>query len=206
MALVEKTQEEVMKQKPDLEIFRMKITLLPNYMLEEHQQYLKDHLLQLYNAESIPEIFVILNLCWNYLHYSLLQRIIEIYGTDDTKGVMECYIKDVKSFQQETTLAMFWEAHPKQTRPKLLGGEIVETLSSHAELTSSSSLKSVDELRQVFGHGFSLPDFAIALKEMLPGSVYSKSTDHSSALYTMFACDPFSQLTYCLIRHMWQTV
>ena len=173
MALVEKTQKEVMKQKPDLETFCMKITLLPTSLKEEHQQYLKDNLPQLYNAKSIPEIFGLLNFYWNYLHYSLLQYIIEIYGTDDTKELMKCYIKDVKSFQQETTLAMFWEAQPKLTSPKSLGGEklTVEVLTKHEKLTSGSSLKSVDELRQKFACEVSLPDVTIIIKEMLPGCV-----------------------------------
>ena len=171
MALVKKTQKEVMKQEPDLETFCTTITLLPTSLKKEHQKYLKDNLPQLYSAKSIPEIFGLLNLYWNYLHYSLLQRIIEIYGTDDTKELMKCYIKDVKSFQQETTLAMFWEAQPKETSPKLLVGEIAEVLTSHAKLTSSSLLKTVDELRQKFARTISPSEFAIVIKDILQGSV-----------------------------------
>ena len=169
MALVQKTQKEVMKQKPDLETFRTEITLLPTSLKEEHQQYIKDNLPQLYDAKSIPQIFGLLNLYWNYLHYGLLQRIIDIYGTDDTKKLMKSYVDDVKLFQQETTLAMFWEAHPKQR--SLKPSKVVEVLTNHLEFADSSLLKSVEEFRQEFALELSLPDVTIIIKEILPGSV-----------------------------------
>ena len=169
LALVVKTQKEVMKLNPDLDEFRTRILLLPAALKEEHQQFLKDNLPQLYRAESIPEIFGLLGLYWNYLNYGLLQHIIQTYGTDDTKELMKCYIKDVKSFQQETTLAMFWDANPKQRCQTALRGDIVVALTSHAKLTSSSSLKPVDELRQKFACTILLSEFAIVLKEILPG-------------------------------------
>lgn len=171
LALVEKTQTEVMEQNPKLATFCMKITLLPTALKDEHQQYLKDNLPQLYRADSIPEIFGLLNLYWNFLHYSLLQRIIEVYGSDDTKELMESYIRDVESFQQETTLAMFWKANPKRKSTKSLGGEIVEALTSHVKLKSSSFLKSIEDLRQEFACAISLPEFTIVIKDILQGSV-----------------------------------
>ena len=171
LALVEKTQTEVMKQNPKIATFCTKITLLPTSLKDEHQQYIKDNLPQLYRADSIPEIFGLLNLYWNYLHYGLLQRIIEVYGSKDTKKLMKSYIRDVESFQQETTLAMFWEANPKQKSPKQVEGKIVEALTSHVKLTSSSLLTSVEELRQEFAREFLLLDVAIVIKKILPGSV-----------------------------------
>ena len=167
--LVVKAQKEVKKEKPDLEIFCTEITLLPSHMKEEYQQDLKDFMPQLYNAKSIPEIFGVLNLIWNYLHYGLLQHIIELYGSDDTKKLMKSYIEDVKSFQQETTLAMFWEADPNRRRPKSLGGDIIEALTSHAKLTSSSFLKSVEEFRQESACEISLLVFVNSLKKYCQG-------------------------------------
>ena len=172
MALVEKTQKEVVKKNPDLMSFRTRITLLPTSFEEEHiKQYIRNNLPQLYRAESIPEIFGLLNLYWNYLQYGLLKHIIDIYGTDDTKKIMTKFIKDVELFKQETTLAMYWEAHPKRRSQKSLGGDIIEVLTSHVNLTSSSSLKSIEDIRLQFADTMSLPEFAVVIKEILPGSV-----------------------------------
>ena len=139
-----------MKKKPDLDEFRIEITLLPTWFREEHiKQYIKDNLPQLYHADSIPQIFGLLNIRWDYLHYSLLQHIIDLYGSVDTKELMKSYIKNVKSFQQETTLAMFWEADPghmsdmsESSREKL-----AQVVTSHEGLTSGSSLECIQAFR-----------------------------------------------------------
>ena len=163
-----------MKKKPDLDEFRIEITLLPTSFKEEHiKQYIKENLPQLYDAKSIPEIFGLLNFYWNYLHYGLLQRIIDIYGADDTKELMKSYIKNVKLFQQETTLAMFWEvdsghmcAMAESSREK-----IAKVITSHEGLTSHSSLQSIQAFRQKFAREISLPECAVVMKDILLGSV-----------------------------------
>ena len=163
-----------MRQKPDLETFLTEITLLPTSFKEEHiKQYIKDNLPQLYDAKSIPQIFGLLNLYWNFLHYGLLQRIIEIYGTDDTKQLMESYVEDVKTFQEETTLAMFWGVctMPLGDVPNSLKERLAEALTIHEELTPSSSLKSIEKFRQEFARKISLPEFTIVMKAIMSGSV-----------------------------------
>ena len=172
--LVKKAQKEVMKQEPDLDEFRTEITLLPTSFREEHiRQYIKDNLPQLYEAKSIPQIFGLLNIRWNYLHYDLLQHIIDLYGSDDTKELMKGYIKNVRSFQQETTLAMFWEADPghmsdmaESSREKL-----AKVVTRHKDLTSGSLLKSIEAFRLKFAREISLPECALVMKDILPGSV-----------------------------------
>ena len=164
-----------MRRKPDLDEFRTEITLLPTSFREEHiKQYIKDNLPQLYEAKSIPEIFGLLNIRWNYLHYDLLQHIIDLYGSDDTKELMKSYIKNVKSFQQETTLAMFWEATDpghmsdmaESSREKL-----AKVVTIHEDLTSGSLLKSIEVFRLKFAREISLHECVVVMKDILPGSV-----------------------------------
>ena len=163
-----------MKKKPDLDEFRIEITLLPTSFKEEHvKQYIKDNLPQLYHADSIPEIFGLLNFYWNYLHYGLLQRIIDIYGADDTKELMKSYIQNVKSFQQETTLAMFWEADPGHMSDMAESSKekLAKVVTNHEGLTSGSSLECIQAFRQKFAREISLPECAVVMKDILLGSV-----------------------------------
>lgn len=172
VGLVERTQTEVMKLNPDLDEFRIKIILLPASLKEEHQQYIKDNLPQLYDAKSIPEIFGLLSLYWNYLHYGLLQHIIAIYGSDGLKKLMKSYIKDVKSFRQETTLAMYWLVQPMRSKCPIWDGKNIEALGFRIHtlgLRASNSLECIEGVRQKYARTVSLPDFVFAIKDFLPG-------------------------------------
>ena len=172
--LVKKTQKEVMRKKPDLDEFRTEITLFPTSFREEHiKQYIKDNLPQLYDAKSIPQIFGLLNIRWDYLHYSLLQHIINLYGSDDTKELMKSYVKNVKLFQQETTLAMFWDVDQGHISDmaESLREKLAKVVTSHEGLTSGSSLECIQAFRQKFAHEISLPECAVVMKDILPGSV-----------------------------------
>ena len=164
--LVKKAQNEVMKKNPDLMDFCINITLLPSSLKEEQllQKYLKENLPLLYAAKSIPEIFGLLNLYWDYLNYGLLQYIIETYGDDETEIAMESYSREVEVFQRETTLAMFCEASPKRKRLSTTHRkELTELIITHGQLTANSPLTFVQEFRRDLASEMTLREIAVVV-------------------------------------------
>ena len=65
---------------------------------ERDRSLLNEHREEIKMAESIVEIFMILNAYWNYLNYDLLEYIIEHYGTRDDAERLMSYGKQLHSF------------------------------------------------------------------------------------------------------------
>ena len=66
---------------------------------EDHDRsLLNEHRDEIKRAESISEIFNILNAYWNYLSYEILGYIIELYGTSEDKERMRKYDEELHSF------------------------------------------------------------------------------------------------------------
>ena len=174
--LVSQTQAVVVQQSPEVEDFRQKITLLPNSVKEECQKYLKELLPDIYHSESIEEIFLNLNFLWNYLSFGLLKHIIQMYGGDKLKQQIEEYSTAVDAFRMETSLHVFLSVQPKHQYREVPTGlkrhlKEVIILFEHENFTMNSSLSEVELHRQQLSCEFSLPDFAIILKEIKQGSL-----------------------------------
>jgi len=60
-------------------------------LLDEHKEEIK-------KAQSISEIFVILNSYWNYLTYDVLEYIIQHCGTNDDEENLKCYNEELDKF------------------------------------------------------------------------------------------------------------
>ena len=158
-----------MKRNPDYIKFLTKITRLPSHLKQDIllQQYLQQNKLQLHRAKSIPEIFLLLNVYWNYLNFELLEYIIQIYGENETSIAMECFTREVKVFQQETTLAMFYEASLRPRRKRLQSRELaeLELTIRDGKLTPDSPLLFVQEFRQQFAVCLSLQEIIMQVLE-----------------------------------------
>ena len=189
--LVSQTQAVVIQQSPKVEAFRQKITLLPTSVKGEYQKYLKELLPEIYRSESIEEIFGHLNLLWNYLHFGLLQHIIEIYGDEGLKQQMKEYSAAVETFRGETPLHVFLSAQPKRQYCEVPAGlkrRLKEVMFKHKNFTLNSSLSEVELYRQQLACEFSLPDFAIILEQIKPGSLSTLWLVPASVAATMKEC------------------
>lgn len=173
--LVTTTQEVVRRKAPSIEEFRTAITLLPSSVKHQQQQYLRDHLKYIYEAESIDQIFGHLNLqVWNYLNFGLLECIVAKYGDPTTKEKMEEYKASVQSFRKSTPLHIFLEAQPEGKCPEIspsLKKHLQEVRFRHNRLSPYSLLEEVDCIRLEVAREFALPDFAVALARIQFGSV-----------------------------------
>ena len=157
--------------------FRRKLTLLPSRMenREEQQHNIEKHLSTLSHANSIEEIFALLNLCiWNYLNYHLLQHILKVYGDNETNRMMQDYVIAVDAFKRTTSLREFSSIQSKRRCPEVpdtLKLELQKVVCTHQKLTLESTLAEVECFRRDFAQHYSLPEFTTIIVGIQKGSV-----------------------------------
>ena len=85
-------------------------TSMPVDDIEEHRQFLHDHLSELYQSPDHSELFGKLSLLhWDYLSYQLLEYLIKEFGLE-VQREMEVYKLDLQRFRQKTPLALFCQS------------------------------------------------------------------------------------------------
>ncbi|CAI8051472.1 hypothetical protein GBAR_LOCUS28177, partial [Geodia barretti] len=134
---------------------------------DEHRQFLKQNLSDLYQSTDIPELIGKLSvLHWDYLSYQLLDYLIKEFGLDVGRET-EAYKLDLQRFRQKTPLALFCQCQKRRRRkPSEEFKEIVTEFDWPHEVT----LEVVEQFRQEFAYHYKLRDCAMLLAKVLPGS------------------------------------
>ena len=88
------------------------LTLLPTRLRNEYQKLILDKLPTLRSEESISELFLHLNPLFSFLDYSLLEYIIEVFGSTSLKDRMKCYSREVRNFMSHTTVQQLIDYWP----------------------------------------------------------------------------------------------
>ena len=104
-SLVTKTCESVEKR-TTLKKFAASILALGAYkpVCEmRSRSLLEDHSEEINSAETISEIFTILNDYWNFLTYDVLEFIIDHFGDDSDKERLKNYSKNLQNFCERRT-------------------------------------------------------------------------------------------------------
>ena len=139
------------------------------------QRKMKEHLSAISHADSIEEIFVLLNLyIWNYLNYHLLQHILKAYGDNETNRMMQDYVIAVDAFKRTTSLREFWSIQSKRRCPEVpdtLRLELKKVVCTHRKLTLESTLAEVEYFRRDLAQQYSLPEFTTIIVGIDVGSV-----------------------------------
>ncbi len=166
--------EEVIKQnKISVEKFHFEATLLPLDVKNNHLSFLKENLVKLSTASNLYQYFSHLNLYWDYFNYTLLQVIIDHYGSDDLKQKMKAYATDIEQFEKETTVAEFIPYCNAKRYPNFHSNsnEFTNLKSVINKPKSEYTLFEVEELRCCFCQEFNLPRFALIFSGLSEGSV-----------------------------------
>ncbi len=111
-----------------------------------------------------------LNLYWDYTNYTLLQVIINAYGSNDLKQRMQSYTTDIEQFWKETTVAEFIPHCNAKRNCNINSNEFTELRSVINKPTSEYTLFEVEELRRNFCQEFNLPRFALIFSGLEEGS------------------------------------
>ena len=116
---------------------------------------------QISNATSTDDIVRELNPYWNYLNYNLLQNIVDQYGDETTKSIMEHYVDDVDTFRRMTPLQVYWNIQPRNHMD--VPSNLVQLVSKLSTCWSESTLEEIETFRKEFSQEYSLPRFVLML-------------------------------------------
>ena len=105
--LVRKVQCGLTEQNIPLTTLRECITLLPASIKHQHVAFLETKVKAIIHCESIEEIFLQLNLYWDFLNYTLLEHIVTEFENNDTKAAMAKYVSELVAFRKATKLSTF---------------------------------------------------------------------------------------------------
>ena len=152
----------------DIKKMKTYVTLIPAMMKSEHKSFLKDCEPVLVQANSVIEIFIKLNSYWDFINYGILDHLVEKCGRNQTKQLMESFVRDVKAFMENTKLTDFmriWKGS-KEVTPGF------SQLIVHHQLNPMQiTLSYLDEFRKDFCQYYSLGDVVLMLRRVQFGSV-----------------------------------
>ncbi len=152
--------------------FRHHLTYLPADIRAEHYQFLKSNLDELVRADNTEQIFMYLNLYWSFLDYSLLEHIINKFGSVQLNDDMTKYATELAVFIATTTVAQFVERWPTVCGRKTIPPHFSELTVRITLSASECTLERLEKVRKDFCREFSLSTFALVLAEVQPGSVF----------------------------------
>ena len=170
--VVRKAQSGLVEQKIPLMTLRECITLLPASIKHQHIAFLETKVKAIIQSESIEEIFLQLNLYWDFLNYTLLEHIVTEFGNNDTKAAMAKYVCELVAFRKATKLLTFiayWpcagEAPPDMSR-------LVTKIEKQMKKDwSNCTLEDVEQFRRTLTQKLLLPSFAVLLRDAEQGCI-----------------------------------
>ncbi len=152
--------------------FRHHLTYLPLDIKSEHLQFIESNVDKIVKTDDTELIFSYLKLYWSFLNYSLLEHIIDKFGSVQLKDDMTKYVNDLVVFRATTTVAQFVEVWQKicirRTRPPHFSELAVSITLNPSECT----LEDLENVRKDFCRELLLSDFALVLVDVQPGSVF----------------------------------
>ena len=143
------------------------LTSMPADDMEEHKQFLHDHLTELYSSLDISELFGKLSILqWDYLSYQLLEYLIKEFGLE-VEREMEVYKLDLQRFRQKIPLALFCQSQKRRRRKP---SEEFQEMVAEFDWPHEVTLEVVEQFRQEFAYHYKLRDCAMMLAVVRPGS------------------------------------
>ena len=144
------------------------LTSMPADDIEEHKQFLYDHLRELYSSEDLSELFAKFSLLhWDYLSYQLLDFIISEFGLDVVEE-MEAYKLDLQRFREKTPLDLFCQSQKRRRRRK--PSEEFQEVVAEFDWPHQVTLEVVEQFRQEYAYHYNLRECAMMLANIRPGS------------------------------------
>ncbi len=117
MVLREIALEEITEKRIPVTDFRRKLMNLPSPITSENKDFILTNYSLFEKAESIESIFVHLNFYLSFIDFSLLEHIIEQFGSDSLKQDMSCYAEDMRQFRMKTPVSEALDHLPRNSDP-----------------------------------------------------------------------------------------
>ena len=157
--------------KVSVEDFQFTLTLLPLKIKRNHFSFLKENIPQLTKASNLQEIFMHLNLYWNWFNYTLLEEIVNKYGSENLKKQMKYYDSDMQHFFQKTTVADFIPYCKCLQKFEKVPEGFAEVKTVINKPMTEITLLELEELRHRYILSCQLLDFVLILYDLQEGSL-----------------------------------
>ena len=148
---------------------RYAVLCLPQNLKKEHKMFLKKAKGDVKEAETSDDIFYVVGEHCDYLSYSLLRHLIDLYGNDELKNEMADYIKQMEAFRHETRLEIFSEVC--DDKPERDDNNFSTLVTKHQMDWATVTLEDVENIRKNICRELSLYEFSLTLLEVARGCV-----------------------------------
>ena len=160
--------EEITEKGVTVTEFRQTLMNLPSPITNENKDFIISKYFLFEKAESIESIFLYLNFYLSFIDFSLLEHIIEQFGSDSLKRDMSSYAEDMRHFRMNTPVSEALDHLPK----------ILDAPADHSRLTvkfdfdvQTATLEDVDTYRKRFASEFLLSQLALSLFDLQESSL-----------------------------------
>ena len=148
---------------------RHSIIRLPGDLKREHCLFVKKVKKTLKKAKSIEDIFFAIEDYWDFLNYSLLERIIDRHASDNIREEMAEYAAQISAFRRKTRLDKFSKIYKR--KEKKVDEKFRTLVTEHNIQLSTTTLERVEEIRHDVCSELSLEEFSLQLAAVAPGSL-----------------------------------
>ena len=160
---------EELSSNVEVKKLRYSLLCLPSNLKKEHKRFAREAKAQVKQAESSEDIIDVIGEHYDYLHYSLLKYVIDLYGGQKLKEKMAKYAEKIKVFRMETRLQVFSEVCVGQ--PEEISQRFVKMVSKHQWDWRTVTLEDIEKFRIEVCQELSLYDFSMNLKKIARGCV-----------------------------------
>ena len=148
---------------------RYSVLCLPPNLKNEYKKFVKDAKADIKEADTVDDIFYVVGEHNDYLRYSLLKYLIELYGNEKLKHEIADYAIAVKTFREKTKLEVFSEICDDQ--PDKINGRFSKMVTKHDKDWATATLEDVERFRIEFCRELSLYNFSLNLLRVSRGCV-----------------------------------
>ena len=166
--LVDIVQDGLLEQNIPLQRLKQCITRLPASIKYQHIAFIRENLTDIKESESMEDIFLLLNLYWDFLNYTLLEHIVNNFGNNDTKAAMANYVTELVVFRRVTNLSDFISHWPCTGKVPPDMSRLVIKMEKD---WSNCTLEDVEQFKKTLTQKLFLPSFAVLLRDAEQGCI-----------------------------------
>ena len=160
---------EKMSKNVKVKTLRYTLLCLPPNLKKEYRKFVREAKAEMNEAKSSEEIIDVIGENFDYLNYSLLGYVVNLYGSDGLKKRMAEYVKMMESFRKETRLEVFSEVC--NDKPEKINGRFATIVTEHKLDWKTATLEFVEKIRIDVCRDLSLYDFSLKLLKVARGCV-----------------------------------
>ena len=163
------TADYISKSNVPVEVLRCAVTILPPPLKKEHMLFVEEAEDKIDDVNSNAKIVRFVGRHGDYLNYSLVKYLIDLYGNEKLKHEIADYAIAVKTFREETQLEVFSEICDDQ--PDKINGRFSKIVTKHDKDWATATLEDVERFRIEFCRELSLYIFSLNLLRVSRGCV-----------------------------------